>query len=890
MPRQSKYAPIFTNRFFTGLWSQRNPLRDAATQYLIEKFYAGARYDSLIGGLNLELTNKLTLKRRPGNPVYNDQFFPPISRFFEFRYNLGTGEVIKVMADTDLIVYDATGPSTQIAIFTKSVSAGQSYFQSVGSTLYFGDGVDQQKYLFNGTVWVTQNWGISLGSINNAIGPTQAGNGTNGGAIVWANPNNVTSNVAFATVNLSNSGGGFFTSGPDNATQFGFAVPAGEIIKGIVIQFTASKTGGSFAIFGYTAIQCQLLKNGSPVGNPIQTIINGTNTAYQVGSNTNLWGSSFTPNDINQSTWGVAISALTHNQEGGTVVVSLNGVFATISGAGGPIVTPTGTGSFAATKGYTYVFCFGNSLDRSASTATPAGNNTGAFSGKQGINVPLTASTDPQVNQIRVFRTTDGGVSFLELPTSPYPNVTATILDTAADAALNFELVADTTGINTPPPPGFLPMEYHLGRIWGAVGNIIYYSAGPDVNPGVGNGNTSFPPKNNFQMPSTVTSMVSTAIGLIIFTTSTPQIILGNGTASSPLYPQTYMKGKISGLLNFNSCDVNGTLIYLQTSNGKLQSLDLSSGVGEAGFPIGDLLKDFGSGQSYVTWHEGDSTDSALYVADPATGSWYRLNPTPAPETGMTWSPLAVIAGGFSAVQSIETSPGQHQLLIASNVLSLHLVSLDRLGTLVSASYDTLVTIPPTGIITIAGTNSDAVFAGTFPYTLLAPGLLQYNTVTTGTASGVGGTGTLNGQGGPILARDTTAFADGGTLPDNGTPYEAYADIGSIVLAHPGQIALIDSISTMCTAVGAHPLVSVLLNEIAAINGAAFELLGPSTPEPVELGLVPADSLYSERWYLSSTQEPALALHLQLRIAWAAEDFGNELLTYSIFGAHYQEL
>lgn len=813
MPRQSKYAPIFTNRFFTGLWSQRNPLRDAATQYLIEKFYAGARYDSLIGGLNLELTNKLTLKRRAGNSVYNSQLFPPVNRFTEFRYIQAGSEIIKVIADTPNVIYDATGPNTKIAIFTKSTSAGQSYFQSVGSTLYFGDGVDQQKYLFNGSLWVTQNWGISLGSINNAVGPDFAGAGVNGsGSPAWASPGNVGSTSLLATVAITNVG--TLLSAPLNATQFGFTIAAGETIQQIAVSFSAQATGGTFGAGGQVLVLVQLLKNGSPVGSQFVVAVNGGLNSYQVLFPVVGGPTPFTPNDVNQTTFGASFTAISENQSGGTVTFSLNHGAITIFGAGGPNVTPTGSGSFAATKGYAYVFLYGNSLDGSASTATPASNNTGVFSGKAGISVPLTASTDPQVNQIRVFRTTDGGVSFLELPTSPYPNTSATIVDSAPDAALNFELVADITGINTPPPPGFLPMEYHLGCIWGAVDNIVYYSAGPNVNPGVGNGNTSFPPKNNFQMPSKVKFMVSTAIGLIIFTTSTPQIILGNGTASSPLYPQTYMKGKISGLLNFNACDVNGTLIYLQTSNGKLLSLDLSSGVGEAGFPIGDLLKAYPStglnsfNATSVTWHEGDSTDSALYVCNPLRGAWYRLNPTPAPETGMTWSPEAVIAGGFSAVQSIETSPGVHQLLL----------------------------------------------------------------------------GPANGTSGPILFRDPASFTD------NGTPYAAYADIGSIILAHPGQIALIDSISTMCTAGGAHPLVSVLLNEIAAINGAAFELLGPSTPEPVELGLVPADSLYSERWYLSSTQEPALALHLQLRIAWAAENFGNELLTYSIFGAHYQEL
>src|SRR5947209_15986052 len=92
----SKYAPIHTNRFFTGLWTHRSPLRDAATPFLYEKFYSGSRYDSLIGGLNCELSSRLTLRRRPGHSVYNSQTFPAIKRFYEFRQFSALTETIRV--------------------------------------------------------------------------------------------------------------------------------------------------------------------------------------------------------------------------------------------------------------------------------------------------------------------------------------------------------------------------------------------------------------------------------------------------------------------------------------------------------------------------------------------------------------------------------------------------------------------------------------------------------------------------------------------------------------------------------------------------------------------------------------------------------------------------
>ena len=45
---QPKYAPLHVNRWWTGLWTNRSVLRDAATTYLIEKFYAGARFESMV--------------------------------------------------------------------------------------------------------------------------------------------------------------------------------------------------------------------------------------------------------------------------------------------------------------------------------------------------------------------------------------------------------------------------------------------------------------------------------------------------------------------------------------------------------------------------------------------------------------------------------------------------------------------------------------------------------------------------------------------------------------------------------------------------------------------------------------------------------------------------
>jgi len=141
---------------------------------------------------------------------------------------------------------------------------------------------------------------------------------------------------------------------------------------------------------------------------------------------------------------------------------------------------------------------------------------------------------------------------------------------------------------------------------------------------------------------------------------------------------------------------------------------------------------------------------------------------------------------------------------------------------------------------------------------------------------------------GAILQRDLTVTTDaamGGT--DNGVPFAAYAVIGSVVLTHPSELALVLFITTEAIAAGSHPTVSVILDEIAPSISVPFVSLGAFVPDPPVL--VAAQTIYNDRFYISQTQEPAVCRHLQMRLDWAAEAAANELLTWSVIGAHVEE-
>jgi len=314
-----------------------------------------------------------------------------------------------------------------------------------------------------------------------------------------------------------------------------------------------------------------------------------------------------------------------------------------------------GSGTVAAYSGWTYVYAY-HCVDGHVSTASPASYSTGPVMGN--IDVPLSGlgSADPQVDATWLFRTVDGGSTFLFMES--IPNASSwSLKDTNPDATLNLFIQAAIDDANDPPPVGSVAPEYHLGRVWVAVGNSIYYS---QSYTSVGVAVQSFPPLNYFIFPSIVTRMVSTPSGLLVFTVSDVFVILGTGI-DSVFFVTNFIDGV--GLLSYFALAINGSTPMLLTSDGQFLAITTDGGVSELGFPIGDLLEKFNPASAYISWHVDGSQDKAIYVSDGATG-WYRCNPTSTPETGLVWSPFAAITGGCSAVQSIEVSPGVHRLLV----------------------------------------------------------------------------------------------------------------------------------------------------------------------------------------------------------------------------------
>lgn len=167
-PKQTKSAPIYTGRFFNGLYTNRSPLRDARQTRQFEKFY-GPDGDAMIAGQNVEVSNRLTLTRRPGNPLYDTvNTWTNILSFDEFRISKALSDIFgTTLEQIDVMISEGPNGSNNASLsainsaFAKqagdsasspaiwesnSPSAGQSYGKQVANQWYFGDGVDNKKW------------------------------------------------------------------------------------------------------------------------------------------------------------------------------------------------------------------------------------------------------------------------------------------------------------------------------------------------------------------------------------------------------------------------------------------------------------------------------------------------------------------------------------------------------------------------------------------------------------------------------------------------------------------------------------------------------------------------------------------------------------------------
>ena len=121
------------------------------------------------------------------------------------------------------------------------------------------------------------------------------------GDVPWANPSNATaSDDTYATCGPLDNFEGPYAGEYLRCTNFGFAVPAGATIDGIVVTVEGKTSTGTIDL-NIEALKGGAGTGGTALGNSITTV----ETAVAFGTSTSKWGTTWTSTDINASTFGV---------------------------------------------------------------------------------------------------------------------------------------------------------------------------------------------------------------------------------------------------------------------------------------------------------------------------------------------------------------------------------------------------------------------------------------------------------------------------------------------------------------------------------------------------------------------------------------------------------
>ena len=838
---ETKYTNLATVKFFSGLQTQRSPFAGIDSRYGTQ--FMGGRPDALIDGFNCEVSNKLTLQRRPGLTAYGVSVIPPPLTFYEWERVVPFS--LTLMVDTLNAVYNYSTTNAGI-YYQKSPYAGQTNFLDLVNTLYAYDGVDAYKITGpNILTWSndmrqipwTKTGGVTVGvpSFTDPVG------GATAQEITWSGTGSGISISQSVTPNVTPVGSNTFTYSvwlKQLSTVIGLTLilkdQGGNILASELIspatttwqkfQVTGTTLNTSTSIVAYlstptvnspTLVYGSQLEVGGPAS-PTQI----TTTKPQGVYNTGIVGPTTRPTTSVTASLGqwqpghlYGIGNIIIDTNGNTQEATTNPNGTT--GLSGPTwattigltTGPDGTETWlmippvylSASVGYQYYYAFYNSATGQVSNVSPISLPTGPLSGNQ-LTIVGSRSTDPQVDMIAIYRNVDGGAFYYQLATIANPLVsTWSYVDTVQDINLNTSIYAPIGLLNTPPPAGALDPVYHASRPWVHSGSNLYYAAGPDnaialniiLNAVPAE---SWPPLNVIPLDAPITRKISTPAGLLVWTVQDLWLI--SGTNLSNFDPTKILIGH--GLRSWNALDVDGSTMYAYLADREFVSINPSTGSMEMGFPIGDVLEVFNPTQAYVSRHVSGSQDNAVFVADGSTG-WYRCNPNQvgaslSGEQSPVWSPKANITNGCGAIASVETSPGVHQLLVGQT----------------------------------------------------APGV--------------------------VLTRDITQFQD------NGTGYTWSATIGSIVLTTAGTLAETESFTTEMVAVGQTASVAVLLDEIAG----TFEPLPQGVNDPPQLPT--SESVYSNRYYLSQGTEPPICRHLQVQLSGVAANTKDELLSLMIRG------
>lgn len=142
-------------------------------------------------------------------------------------------------------------------------------------------------------------------------GPLGPGTGTNvlntGTRVSWINPGNITSqDSSGATVTLAGFSG-FANTHYLQGTNFGFTIPVGATINGILVEILVQETGTATA----NDLFVNIIKGGvvGATNKASATNYASSYTYRSYGGSSDLWGETWTYSDINASNFGASLAS-----------------------------------------------------------------------------------------------------------------------------------------------------------------------------------------------------------------------------------------------------------------------------------------------------------------------------------------------------------------------------------------------------------------------------------------------------------------------------------------------------------------------------------------------------------------------------------------------------
>jgi hypothetical protein len=198
---------------------------------------------------------------------------------------------------------------------------------------------------------------------------------------------------------------------------------------------------------------------------------------------------------------------------------------------------------------YQYVYTYYNVNDDTESQPSPISSEITAVN--EAINVTVTASSDPQVTNIKLYRIGVGLLSFTEV--AEVSNTTQTITDNLA-----FEDVTGDTlksALYGKAPSGLKYLTEASGTFFGAVGPKLYFTL--DL------GNPNYWPETYYiDFHLDITGIAAIANGLVVFTKYETYLISGTNSATFV----KYLLDSSQGCINYKSIvKYKGQALFIST-------------------------------------------------------------------------------------------------------------------------------------------------------------------------------------------------------------------------------------------------------------------------------------------------------------------------------------